>query len=72
MDHNEATISHNYYWPNIRENIRTQINVCKNCEKKKKQSLKYGHLTAKAAKAIPWDILLVDLIGPNKIIRDYH
>ena len=72
MDHNEATIGQTYYWPNIRDNIHTQINVCKNCEKNKKQSLKYGHLPAKASEAIPWDRLLVDLIGPYKMIRDDH
>ena len=40
--------------------------------KNKKQNLKYGKLTAKEAEAIPWDRLLVDLVGPYKIIRESH
>ena len=66
MDHYEATINQNYYWPNIRENIRTQINVCKICDKNRQQGLKYGHLPAKTAEAIPWDRLLSDIVGPYK------
>ena len=31
---------------------------------KQETSFKYGKLTAKKAEAIPWDRLLVDLIGP--------
>ena len=29
----------------------------------------FGHLPTKEADATPWDILLVDLIGPYEIIR---
>ena len=36
------------------------------------KNLKYGKLTAKEAGAIPWDILLVDIIGPYKIRREGH
>ena len=37
-----------------------------------KQDLKYGKLTANKSKAIPWDILLVYLIGPYKIRREIN
>ena len=46
------------------DDIRAQIKVCKTCQKKNKQNLKYGRLTAKGAEDIPWYRLLVDLIGP--------
>ena len=39
---------------------------------KNKQNLKYGKLPAKEAEAIPWDILLVDIIGPYKIRIEGH
>ena len=46
--------------------------VCKTCYKNNKQNLKYVKLTAKKAGAIPWDVVLVYLIGPYKIIREGH
>ena len=67
MDCTEATIGQNWYWPNIRNDIRIQIKVFISCHRNKKQVLKYDHLPAKEAEAIPWDILLVDLIGSYKI-----
>ena len=36
----------------------------------KKRSKKYGHLSAKKAEDIPWDILCVDLIGPYTVTID--
>ena len=60
------------FWPNIRENIRTQIKVFKTCPIKNRQILKCGHLTAKVAEAIQWDRLLVDFISPYEIRREYH
>ena len=38
----------------------------------RKQNLKYGKLSAKETEAIPWDILLVDLIGSYIIRREGH
>ena len=67
MDHTDTTISQNYYWTNLRDRIRTHIKVCRNFQNNKKQSLKYGLLPAKEAKAITWDISLVDLISPYEI-----
>ena len=52
--------------------MRSPIKVCKTCPRNNKQNLKYGKLTAKKAEGIPWDILLVDLIDPYKIIREGH
>ena len=34
--------------------------------------MKCGHLHAKETEAIPWYILLIDLMGPYKIIRESH
>ena len=68
----EATISQHCYWPNLRYNIRTHINFCNNFQKKEKQNFKYVKLPAKEAEAIPWYILLVDLIGLYKIIIEGH
>ena len=39
---------------------------------KKKQNLKYCKSSTKETGAISWDILLVDIIGPHKIIREGH
>ena len=52
--------------------MRTHIKVCNTCQKNRKQNFKYGKLIAKEAEAIPWGILLVDLIGPYKIIIEVH
>ena len=68
----EAIISQQYYWPHLRDNIRTNIKFCKNCQKNKKQNLKYGKLPAKEGEAIQWDRLSVYLIGPYKIRRECH
>ena len=68
-DHTEAIVTQHYYWPNLRDDIRTHIKVCKNCQKNKKQNLKYGKLPAREAESIPWNILLVDIIGPYEISR---
>ena len=38
MDHTEATIGQYYYWPNLKGKFWTQINVCKNYQKNKKQN----------------------------------
>ena len=44
MGHNEATIIQHYYSHNKKDDIRTDIKVCKKFPKNKKQSLKYGNL----------------------------
>ena len=41
-----------------------------NCQRNKKQGLKYGYLPDTEAETIPWDILLVDIIGHYKIRRE--
>ena len=69
-EHIEASISQHCYWPHLREDIRTHINVCNNCQKNKKQNLEYGKFSVKEAEAITWDRLSVDLIGSYKIIRE--
>ena len=46
--------------------------VIKTCQKNKKKNLKYGKLFVKEVEAIPWDMILVDLIGPNKITIEVH
>ena len=56
----------------MRDDIRTQIDVFKTCQRNKKQILKYSNLPAKVVEATPWDILLVYIIGPYKIRREGH
>ena len=70
MDHTKTIFSQNYLWPNLRDDICTQIKVCNTCHRNKKQNFRYGKLTSNKAEAIPWDRLLVDLIVPYKIIRE--
>ena len=66
----KITYSHHYASPNLRDNIRTHVKVCKTCHKNKKQNLKYGKLTAKKEEYIPLDTLLVDLICPYESTRE--
>ena len=66
----EATISHHYYWNNIRDDILTQTKFCRTFWINNKKGLKYGHIPAKEAEAIPWNRLSVDIIGPYKIRRE--
>ena len=72
IDGAEATISQQYFWPNLSDNICNQIKVGITYHRNKKQGLKYGYLLAKEADAIPWDRLLVDHIGPYKIRGEGH
>ena len=73
MYYTEVTISQNYYWPNLRGEICTHIKVLNSCHKNNNQNNKHGHLRAKEAEAIPWDISLVDLIVPYNIrIEDQY
>ena len=57
MDCTEATISQHYYWPNIRDDIRTQIKFSRTCQRNNKRRLKQGYLPDKEAEAIPGDKL---------------
>ena len=45
---------------------------CNTCHKNKKQNLKYEEIPTKYLEAIPWDRLLVDLIGPYIVRREGH
>ena len=65
----KSTFTQHYQLPNLRDDIRTHFKVCKTFHKNWKQNLKYGKLTTKKAESISWDRLLVNLIGPYKIIR---
>ena len=38
MERKEATIGQHYYWPNLRDDIHTHINVCNNCQKNKNKT----------------------------------
>ena len=49
----EVTISQHYYWPQLRDDIRTHIKVCNNFQKNRKQNLKYVKLPTTEADAIP-------------------
>ena len=60
----EDTIIQQYYWPNLRDGIRTHIKVCDTFQKNRKQNFKCEKLTAKEAEAIPRERLSVDIIGP--------
>ena len=72
MDCTNTTISQNYYWPKVRDDICTHIMVFRTVNNNKKQSLKQKLLSAKEAEAIPWDISTVDHVSPYKIRREGH
>ena len=71
-EHIKANICWYYFWPNLRENIHTHIEVSKTFQKNRKQNLKYGNLFDKETESIPWEILLVELIGPYETRREVH
>jgi hypothetical protein len=55
-------------WSGIVNQARTFCRKCKNCQKFKKRSSKYGELPAKEAEALkPWHTVCVDLIGTYTI-----
>ena len=68
-DRTEETIKQHLYWPNMHVDICAHVSTCDTCQKTKKYNKKYGHLPEKAAEAVPWERLCVDLIGPYTIER---
>ena len=72
MDCTEASISQHYWWNNWKDNICNQIKVCNNCQKNKKQNLKYAKLPTNETETTLQDRLLVDFIFPYKIISEGH
>ena len=69
MNHNKATISQCYYWHNLSIKYISELRFAKIIRKQKRKQ-KCDRLPTKEAEAIPWGILLVDLIGQSKIIRE--
>ena len=59
MDSTKATMSQNYYWPNLRYKIWTYIKFCKTFQKNNDNNINI----------VIWCIFLVYLIGPYKIIK---
>ena len=55
MDITKVTISQKYELPNLKEDIHTQVKVCKTFQKNRETPLKYGKIPAKESGAIPWD-----------------
>ena len=69
MDRTEAMICQHFYWPNIRDAVRQEVNNCDTCQRTKISNKKYGRLPAKSAEEIPRNKLCVDIIGPYVIHR---
>ena len=53
IDCTEASIIQNYYWPQLRDGMHTQVKVCRNFQRNSKQGLKYDYLPAKEVEDIP-------------------
>jgi len=66
----EMTLSRTMVWPGMSQDCKIFVRVCDTCQRTKKGSKKYGHLPAKKAEDLPWDILCVDLIGPYTVTID--
>ena len=65
----EETIKQHFWWPKLRDHVRSYVKTCTICQKNKRKKHHYGLLPAKEAEATPWDKLCIDLIGPYKIRR---
>ena len=69
INRTEETIGQHLWWPKMRDHITNYVKICPVCQRNKRRQTKYGLLPPKEAKAIPWDKLCIDLIGPYKIRR---
>ena len=52
-DRTEKTISQHFYWKGMHSDIEKFCKLCPTCQKTKQKLVKYGHLPAKLAEAIP-------------------
>ena len=68
-DRTENSIKQHFWWPKMREHIRSHVKNCEPCQRNKRRQMKYGTLPPKIAESKPWDKLCVDLLGPYKIRR---
>ena len=67
INRTEATTQQHFYWPDMRQDIRTILKKCSIYQIYKKTTKKYGRLLEKQAEAEPWERLCVDLIEPYTI-----
>ena len=59
------TIRQHFYYPNLR--IKCEEYRCEICQKNKLLGAGYGHLPPRHANLVPWEEVMVDLIGPWKV-----
>ena len=59
------TIRQHFYYPNLR--IKCEEYQCEICQKNKLLGAGYGHLPPRHANLVPWEEVMVDLIGPWKV-----
>ena len=69
MDRTEAIIIQHFYWSDIIDAVRKEVNNCDTCKRTNRSNKEYGKLPAKLAEEIPWNKLFVNLIGPYVIHR---
>ncbi len=59
-------------WPKLRSHVETFCKTCCTSQLFKKQRKRYGHLSPKEAKELPWSRVNVDLIGPYVVRAPPH
>jgi len=64
INRTEESIAQHLSWPKMRSQITGYVQACPTCQRNKRKVKKYGWLPPKEAKAIPWDKMCIDLIGP--------
>ena len=62
MDRTELMVCQHFYWLNIRDAVRKEVNNCDTFQHKKLSNKKYGTFPDKLAEEIPWNKLFVDII----------
>lgn len=57
-------INRQYYWPSIKEDIKTYCDTCEICQKTKTNTRKVAPLNMDTRTNRPWDTISWDIVGP--------
>ena len=63
----EQNLKRHFYHPRMHEKVKEVLSSCVDCQKYKRGSRQYGHLAPRDTKAMPWQEIHCDTIGPWKI-----
>ena len=64
MSHLESSIRRHFYHEKLREEIRSVVRSCEQCQQMKTGGRQFGQLAPREALAVPWQEVHVDSVGP--------